>query len=353
MKRYRFEVFARSDLSFVGFAEASEPDIYIDALVSSDSKVACPGLFTASRGDFAQIRIDGKVYFQGIISDWSYDGRQTEFTLMQLTELLNTETFADVSLLKSQTIETWMSNLLSSVFNGTDVSARLPGFTLTSASSTNGTHAATDNGAYNPYELLVSFFKVYGVILDISFDYNTRSVNFAFDCVQLHVYKLDLSVSDVLEYEIEPSIENDSPNKVVIKDQDNPANILTYYWHPTDFSGTVDTDASTNRVIPVKTQCDTVQLEEGETFAAASYARAEEILYQTRYDDLIVVTIRADSKLVTNWQIGQQYTLYDHGDTYNTLLTGIHSQSMASIELTFGYVRKRLTQILKMRRTNS
>ena len=63
MKRYRFEVFARSDLSFVGFAEASEPDIYIDALVSSDSKVACPGLFTASRGDFAQIRIDGKVYF--------------------------------------------------------------------------------------------------------------------------------------------------------------------------------------------------------------------------------------------------------------------------------------------------
>lgn len=350
MKRYRFEVFSRSDLSFVGFAEASEPDIYIDALVSSDSTVACPGLFTCNRGDFAQIRIDGKVYFQGIITDWSYDGSQTEFTLRQLVELLNTEAFADVELLKTQPIEDWMGDILTRVFNGSDTSARLPGFTLTKTSSTSGTHTATDSGAYNLYDLIVSFFKVYGVILTISFDYNSRSVLFNLDAVQLHVYKLDLSVSDVLAYEIEPSIENDAPNKVVIRDQDNTATEATYYWHPTDFSGTVDTDPDTNRVIPVKTQCDVVQLSEGDTFADVSYARAEEILYQTRYDDLITVTVRSDSKLVTNWQIGQQYTLYDHDDTYNTLLTGIHAQSMASIELTFGYVRKRLTQILKMRR---
>ena len=165
------------------------------------------------------------------------------------------------------------------------------------------------------------------------------------------MWKLNLAVSDVSSYDVQKSIDADSPNKMVIKNEEDLSQSLTYYWHPTDFSGTVDTDASTNRVIPVKTQCDTVQLEEGDTFAAASYARAEEILYQTRYDDLIVVTVRADSKLVTNWQIGQQYTLYDHGDTYNTLLTGIHAQSMASIELTFGYVRKRLTQILKMRRS--
>ena len=351
MKRYRLEVFSRKDLSFVGFAEASEPDIYIDALVSSDSTVSCPGLFQCSRGDFAQIRIDGRVYFQGIVTDWSYDGQKTEFTLKQLIELLNTEAFADVNLLKSQSIEQWMANILTGVFNGSDTSARLPGFTISTTSSTSGTHAATDSGAYNLYELMVSFFKVYGVILDISFDYNSRSVIFNLDCVQLHVYKLDLSVSDVLEYEIEPSIENDSPNKVIIRDQDNPSTQTTYYWHPTDFSGTVDTDGTQNRVVPVITSCDVVQLEEGDTFADVSYARAEEILYQTRYDDLINVTLRADSKLVTNWQIGQQYTLYDHGDTYNTLLTGIHAQSMASIELTFGYVRKRLTQILKMRRS--
>lgn len=351
MKRYRLEVFSRSDLSFVGFAEASEPDIYIDALVSSDSRVSCPGLFTCSRGDFAQIRIDGRVYFQGIITDWSYDGSQTEFTLKQMVELLNTEAFADVALLKTQPIENWMGDILTRVFNGSDASARLPGFTLNISSSTSGTHAATDSGAYNLYDLLVSFFKVYGVILTISFDYNTRSVIFGFDCVQVHVYKLDLSVSDVLEYEIEPSIENNAPNKVVIRAQADPTTELTYYWHPTDFSGTIDTDPDTNRVIPVKSKCDVVQLEEGDTFADASYARAEEILYQTRYDDLINVTIRADSRLVTNWQIGQQYTLFDHGDTYNTLLTGMHAQSMSSIELTFGYVRKRLTQILKMRRT--
>ena len=349
MKRYRLEIFARSDLSFVCFAEAGEPDIYIDFLVSSDSKVSCPGLVTCSRGDFAQIRIDGHVYFQGIITDWNYDGKATEFTLKQMSALLNTETFADVSLLKNQTIETWFSNILSGVFNGMDLTAKLPGFSVSATSSTNGSHAETDNGAYNLWDLAVSFFKVYGVLLNISFDYSTKAVTFAFSSVGAGVLKLDLSVSDVLEYEIEPSLKNDSPNKVIIRQDGTPSNELTYYWHPTDFSGSVDTDGSTNRVIPVVTQCDVVMVDEGDTFANASYARAEEILYQTRYDDLIQVTLRANSKLLTSWNIGQLYSLYDHGDEYNTLLTGIHTASMASVELTFGYIRKRLTQILKMK----
>lgn len=349
MKRYRLEIFARSDLSFVCFAEAGEPDIYIDFLVASESKVSCPGLVTCSRGDFAQIRIDGRVYFQGIVTDWNYDGKVTDFTLQQMSALLNTEAFADVSLLKNQTIETWFSNILTNVFNGADQTAKLPGFSVSSSSSTNGTHAQTDNGAYNLFDLAVSFFKVYGVILDISFDYSTKSVTFAFSSVSASVMKLNLGVSDVLEYEIEPSLKTDSPNKIIIRQDSNPSNEATYYWHPTDFSGTVDTNGSTNRVIPVVTRCDTVMVDQGDTFANASYARAEEVLYQTRYDDLIQVKIRANSKLLTNWEIGKLYTLYDRGDVYNTLLTGIHTESMAAVELTFGYVRKRLTQILKMR----
>jgi hypothetical protein len=136
----------------------------------------------------------------------------------------------------------------------------------------------------------------------------------------------------------------------VIRNQDNTAQEATYYWHPADFSGTIDTDATSNRVVPVITQCETVQLEEGQTFAAAAYARAEEILYATRYDDLIRVSIKAESKLIKEWEIGQLFTLHDGDTAYNTILTGIHTINMLYIELTFGYVRKRLTQILKMRR---
>jgi hypothetical protein len=105
-------------------------------------------------------------------------------------------------------------------------------------------------------------------------------------------------------------------------------------------------------VVPVITRCETVQVGEDTTFADESYAKAEEILYATRYDDLINVTIKAESKLIDDWEIGQLYMLYDGETSYNTILTGIHTINMLYVELTFGYVRKRLTQILKMRRGN-
>ena len=350
MKRYRLEVFDRNTLAFKCFAEATTPDIYIDVLVSSESTLTCKGAIDCKRGDFAQVRIDGKIYYQGIVSDVSLSGNTSEITLHQLIDVLNTQVFADVSLLNSQSIETWMTNLLRKTFGGSDTYERLPGLTITAGSSTSGTHAASDDGIYNLYELAVYFFKIYGVITAISFDFNSRAVQVQMRQVSSTVLHLDMTVSDVSEYEIENSQSADTPNKVIIRNQDNTAQEATYYWHPADFSGTIDTDATSNRVVPVITQCETVQLEEGQTFAAAAYARAEEILYATRYDDLIRVSIKAESKLINEWEIGQLFTLHDGETAYNTILTGIHTINMLYIELTFGYVRKRLTQILKMRR---
>lgn len=352
MKRYRIEVFDRNTLGFKCFAEATTPDIYIDALVSSDSTLTCKGAIDCKRGDFAQVRIDGSVYYQGIIADLSVGSSTTEITLHQLIDLLNTQVFADVSLLTSQSIETWMTDLLTKTFNGSDESEKLPGFTITTQSSTSGTHAASDNGIYNLYELALYFFKIYGVMFDLSFDFNTRAVQMVMRSIPSSVMRLDMRVSDVAEYEIENSQASDTPNKVIIRNQDDQSQEATYYWHPTDFSGTIDTDSTANRVVPVVTQCEAVQVEEGQSFTAAAYARAEEILYATRYDDLIRVQIKAESKLINDWEIGQLYTLYDGENSYNTILTGIHTINMLYIELTFGYVRKRLTQILKMRRGN-
>ena len=350
MNRYRIELFKRADMEYAGMAECSEPEISIDYIVSSQSKVICPGEVIATSGDFAQIRINGKIYFQGIVVDANYDDVRTEITINQLSEVLNTETFANVELLKTKSIEEWLSDILNNLFNGTDASQNLPNFTIVRQSATSGTHTASDYGIYNVYDLVVSFFKVYGVIVDFEFDYMTRSFTCTMHAVTETSYSYDLSVSDVLSYEIQSSLSSDSPNKMIIREQENPANSITYYWHPSEFSGTVDTDSSTDRVLPVKTKCEAIMLNEGETFESAAYSAAVNALYTTRYDDLITVTVRADSLLFNEWSIGQLFTLYANGKTYNTMLTGIHKESMASIDLTFGYVRKRLTQILKMRK---
>lgn len=349
MNRYRIEIFNRTGMTFASMTECGEPDINIDYLVSAQSKVTCPKEVVANNGDFAQVRINGKIYYQGIVVDANYDGTRTEITLNQMTEVLQTEVFADVELLKTETIEEWLEDILNGVFKGSDESENLPNFLIIRQSSTNGTHAASDKGTYNLYDLAVSFFKVYGVLLDFDFDYMTKTVTCTMRSVSDTSYSFDLSVSDVLSYEIQSSLTQDAPNKMIIKEEDNLTNSITYYWHPTEFSGTIDTDSTTNRVIPVKTRCEVIQVNEGETFEDAAYASAENTLYSSRYDDLIVVTVRADSALFSDWQIGQLFTLHANGKTYNTLLTGIHKDSMSSIQLTFGYVRKRLTQILKMK----
>ena len=349
MKRFRIEIFQR-DLSFRSFAEVADPDVTTDFLCLTESTVECVGEVVCVRGDFVQLRENGVVYFQGVIQDHDYNGKTTEIQLVPLASVLNTEVFADVTLLRSQSIETWMSNLLSGYFNGSDSEQNLPGFTISAESTTSGAYTATDSGAYNLYDLSVSFFKVYGVILNISFDPKTMKFVFTMKQVNQYPLKLDLSISDVTEYAIEASMSDDRPNKMIVRNQDNSSESLTYYWHPTEFSGTIDTDGSKNRVVPVVTHCDVVMVDEGQTFAAAAYAAAENSLYQTRYDDLITVVIKKDSKVISIGEIGSLYTLYDKGNVYNTMLTGIHEENGRYVELTFGYVRKRLTQILKMRK---
>jgi hypothetical protein len=350
MSRYRIDIFGRADMAFKSFAEISDPKIEIDALVQTESECEAVGNIAMAAGDFAQIRKNGELYFQGIVKDWSYDGNKTRIVLNQMSNLLETEVFADVSQLKTQSIEQWMTAILRRLFAGTDTFERLPGLTITAESSTHGTYTATDSGVYKVSDLAVSFFKVYGVIIDITFDAKNKKTYFNFRAASNEPIKLDLSVSDVSTFEIEAASENQRPNKVIVRNDENQNEQATYYWHEDNFSGRVDTDGTTDRLLPVITQCETVTLGQGETFATAAYNKAYDILYATRYNDLIKVRMRANSALIdTDPGIGTLFILYDGETSYKTLLTGKEYLTDASIALTFGYVRKRLTEILKMK----
>lgn len=339
-------------MEFKTFSEIDVPRCEIDALVQVESTCTAPKHIQLSAGDFAQIRRDGELFYQGIVKDWTYNGVKTDIILVQLSNLLETDVFADVSLLKTQSIETWAGNILRNLFSysASDTYERLPGFTLTSSTNTSGTYTKSDSNVYRLFDLVTSFFKVYGVVLDISFNPQRKSVLFHFRNVSSNVLKADLTVTDVSHYEIEAASETERPNKVKIRLDTDSTQERTYYWHENDFSGVVDTDGTYDRTLPVVTQCETITLQEGDTFATASYNRAHDILYATRYDDLVKAIVRADSSLIdTDAEIGQLFLLYDGNTEYKTMLTGRRLINNAQVEMTFGYVRKRLTQILKMR----
>lgn len=360
MKRYRVDIFDR-DFTFKDMGQTSSPNIVVDYLVLEKSSCVVPKKINAKRGDFGLVRGDD-ILFYGIVVDYEYDGKTSTITFEQLTKLLDVEVFADANQLATISIEQWMSNNLQQVYDGTDTFQNLTGMTITQSSSTSGAFNPTDDGIYNLYDLTVHFFKTYGVICDISLDVIQKKVIFNFRQVTNTVWKLETKVADVLDYSIKASTETENPNKMIFENELDRTESIIYYWHPTEFSGTVDTDGTVNRVVPVVSRCMIVApvdeqvdgegqiIQEAKTFQEVAYEEAVNTMYQSKYDDQIEITFNSDSKLIDIGVIGQLYVIIDGDNLYPTMLTGYQRLNDKHTLLTFGYVRTRLTQILKIER---
>lgn len=349
MRRYRVDIFDR-EFNFVDMAQIPEPTLIVDYLIQSNSTFRAPKQLTISRGYYAQIRDDAGAMFQGIVTDFVYDGEITTVTLAQLSKLLDTEVFANVATL-SNGIENWMKTQINSVYNNADTEQKLTGLTIVTNTTTAGSYPPNDDQIYNLYDLAVHFFKVYGVIITISFDITAKTITFSFSLVNTNsVWKVETKLADVANYSINSSMNSETPNKMIIRNAENTSQSATYYWHPQDFSGTVDTDGSTNRVQPVIQRCAVVTVQQGDTFSNAAMAEAVNTMYQSQYNDQIEITFNSASKLVEVGDIGQCYSVIDGNKTYHTVLTGYQRLNEKYTRMTFGYVRTRLTQILQQER---
>ena len=349
MRRYRVDIFDRS-MNFVDMAQTSEPTLITDYLVQTSSTFTVTKKLIIHRGDYAQLKSQDGDLFQGIVADYSYDGKITTVTLAQLSKLLDVEVFGDVSTLANG-IEAWMSAQIQSVYNGTDTAQNLTGLTVLTSTATAGEYPENTNGIYNLFDMAVYFFKVYGVIIDISLDVTAKAVTFSFRILNMaSVWKIETKLGDVADYSINSSSTMEYPNKMIIRNGEELTESVTYYWHPTEFAGTIDTDSISNRVLPVVARCAVVNAQGEQTFSEAAYQQAYSQMYQSRYDDQIEITFKSDSKLVEIGKIGQLYTVIEGQATFHTVLTGYQRINEKYTRMTFGFVRKRLTQILQMER---
>ena len=352
MRRYRVDIFAR-DFTFKDFALTSNPRIIVDYLVLEKSSAQFTRKLNVSKGDYVVVSSDDGFRFYGIVTDFEWSNNLHTISFEQMYKLFDVEVFADSNDLDTISIEQWMVNCLGTVYNGTDAFQRLVGFTTVIRSNTMGTYNYSDNGIYNLYDLLVHFFKVYGVICTVNLDLMQKRIIFDFKSIDYNsVWKIETEIADVIDYTVNETMNMDYPNKTIYKNEDDPTQTITYYWHPADYSGTIDTNPSGVRVFPVVQRVKVVKPEEDppKTFEQVAYADAYNTMYQSIYDDQIEITFNSDSKLVEVGQIGQLYRIIDSQKIYQTMLTGYQRLNEKHILLTFGYVRSRLTQILKIER---
>lgn len=349
MRRYRVDIFDRS-FGFVSMGQTSEPTLVTDYLVQTSSQFTMTGKVAVSRGCYAQVRGEDSDLYQGIVTDYMYNGNTTTITLAQMSKLLDVEVFADITTL-SAGIEAWMSDRLREVYAGTDTAQALSGLVINATTTTAGMYEPNDDGVYNLYDIAVQMFKSYGVIIDIRLDIPNRSVVFSFRVVDpVSVWLLETNLADVADYTVSSATLSEFPNKMVIRRDDDPSQELVFYWHPHGFDGYVDTDGTHDRVLPVVSRCATVSVDEDEVFADVAYEEALSTMYQSQYDDQIEITFNSSSKLVEVGRVGQLYLIKDGSEMYATILTGYQRINDRYTRMTFGYVRTRLTQILSQER---
>lgn len=364
MRRYRSEIFNR-DYSFVGmYALSSQPTLITDYIVLDKSSISVPAKIIVSRGNYVIVKDPDGSQYQGIVTDYSYDKNTTTITLEPLMSVIDTTCYMDISLLSSMSIEAWLAKYIKQVFNGSDAYQNLTGLSVVYTTSTTGVIASqTTNNIYNLYDIALEFFRVYGLILDFAIDVTAKTFTITMrKVVSDNVWKLETNLADVINYSITAGDNTEKPNKITYLNTADLTQTITYYWHPTTFAGTIDTDASTNRMIPVRSEYKTAAAVEqqtdssgnvttaAKTFEEAAYEDAYSSMYRDRYGDLIEIQFNSSSQLLDIGKIGQLYQILDGDFSYYTILTGYQRLNDKHTQLTFGMIRVRLSQILKLDR---
>ena len=362
MTLFRAEVFDK-EFNFIGLYTIAESGMSLiwDYIVPENSTIVIPGKTLISKRNYVRIRAEGDEIYTGIVEDYTYDNNRTTVNLRRPISLFDLNVYMDTALIPDMSLERWVGKYISETFGPSDPYQEITGLSITYNSETFGEIDEDDKDLYNLHDVIVHIFNVYGIVMKAEIDIPNQAFSIEFTKVDSEsIYKFNTQFSDVLDYEIKVTGSSKKPNKIRYLNDDDLEEELTYYWHPSEFEGSVDTDPTTNRVIPVymttkrvaaveeRVDKDGNVTKEGKTFQEVAYEDALKSMYQDRWNDMISVMVIAHSVTVPIGEIGQLYRIYDYDFNHPTILTAIERINDNVVRLTFGTVRTRLTQLLKL-----
>ena len=362
MTLYRAEVFDRSFAYINTYQVANRGlDLVEDYIVQNNSQIVIPGQVIVDRKDYVRIRRDGTVVFAGIIEDFSYDQNLTTVNLRNFLSLFDLQIYMNSALLPAMSLERYIGKYIEETFDGSDDFQTIHGLRIEYESETFGELTIEDDDLYNLYDVIVEAFKVYGVVMKITLDVTGREFIIRFCRVSSDsIFRFSTQSSDVLKYTISVTGTSKKKNKIRYLNDEDLTEEITYYWHPNEFEGTIDTDGTRDRALPVAMDTKRVKAveerrdkdgnvtREAKTFQQVAYDDAVKSMYQDRWNTMIEASVKKTSEVVPIGEIGQLYRIYDGDFNYPTILTSIEQVNDNIVLLTFGTVRRKLTQILKL-----
>jgi len=153
----------------------------------------------------------------------------------------------------------------------------------------------------------------------------------------------------VIEKEVSIKKNEEALNKLIVVNEENPSERLSYYLA---VNGTIGNDIEeAQRITPVVFETKLVTVGDDEVFEDVALLEAVETLTPEKYDNLIEITLLADDELVKplEWSIGQETVVLHKKKEYQTILTGMEIRK-GTVKLVYGAVRRELTKKLKRRK---
>lgn len=348
MNLYNVEIF-KPDYSYRSSEQVNEISYEFDYLSIQKNKIKLQNAM-AVRGDFLRITKGSRKIF-GIITGVSESDTIT-IEYMNFLSVFDCNVYADVLTVISyipSPLESFIASTIKDLFvDNKDVHQNIPGMKISVTSGTTGKKKLNyDSNVFNFYDLMTKALTQHSVVVDTDIDIQNKSIDVTIGKRETIERHIEADLPNIIEKEFAIEKGNESINKIVIVNEDNQTEQLSYYLlQDGTVSGAFNEE---KRITPVIFDTKFITISEDETFSEKAYNEAVSNLVPEEYDNYICITVENEDSLVKpdEWEIGQKASIIHNGKEYHSILTGIEIGKRT--KLMFGAVRKELTKKLKRR----
>lgn len=314
-----------------------QPEIRIDYLTLEKTSVTIPSLPDISRGWFCRITKGVKVEFYGVVNSVSQSESSTTILLSPMQSLFDVQIYKKKSTYRKSNIEGWIAAILTENFiNSGDSVQNIFGLSISQLSCTNDVALNLEDDIFNFWtDVARKAIESAKIVIFCTFDPSERSVDATIvNMSGFSEITIEADLSNIQNQNFTLRDNYGNVNKCVIINSKNDSEKTTFY--ASDYSA------------PTVCRYERVTVGSDETFSDVARARADELLKNSDFNNLIELQYRVSDLIIPELRIGQPCRIIKQSTVYHTVLTGM-TISNGLKTLIFGGVRVDLTKILKLR----
>lgn len=336
MQQFNVDIFDRS-MAFVHNASVDATAVDDDYISASLNLIEIPATQIVENGQFIRLQNDD-YYFFGLVTEVSPGEFATRIGFKSFLTVFDEEVLFDTNWQGTgnagvrPTLETVIRNFLTETYiNSSDTYQRLPIVVSIDSTITQtlnwslGLRPDRDTSHYtvaNLYsEVIVPALKEYGIAITVEPIFHDHNIRLTIT-KKATPFKISADQDNVVVKTLKYSDKNVGTNKLIVYNEENYSQSLTFYVHPDKTWNTTNS----NRITPVVRAIKLVTPQEDtvSSFEEAAIEAAYSELSSSSWDNCIELETYVDDVNITPMElaIGQVVTIYYKEASYTSILTG-------------------------------